>query len=99
MPVCSVCKETKEDKHKWKIREHAADNALLREFIVCEACAFSIARKVLVEVPKEIPEPLKLTGSSLLDAVILKPDNTLEFVLSMDLAKARRFVLNSTEEK
>ena len=100
MLVCGICRETKDTKNKWTIHEHAVDNTLLREFKICENCASELITKVLKEMnPEKIQgNQVVLSGTSILDSVILYPDKSLEIILSMDLAKARKLVLESAEK-
>lgn len=100
MSVCGICREIKESKNKWTIHEHSCDSSLLREFKICEGCATDVIRKVLKEMnPEKVQENQTiLSGTSILDTVILYPDNSVEFVLSMDLAKSRKLVLESAEK-
>lgn len=100
MSVCGICKEMKDSKNKWTIHEHSCDSSLLREFKICEDCATNVIKKVLKEIsPEKVQENQTiLSGTSILDSVILHPDNSVEFVLSMDLAKSRKLVLESAEK-
>jgi len=96
MVVCGVCKQTKDSRNKWIIHEHAVDNSLMRDFKICDECASSVIRKILKEQGEEAVQPI-LTKTGLIDSVVLGDDNSLEITLSMDLAKARKLILEQTE--
>jgi hypothetical protein len=97
MIVCGICKETKDTKNKWAIHEHAVDNSLLRDFKICDQCAGVVIRKIIKEEQgAESTHPI-LTKSGLIDNIVLGDDNCLEITLSMDLAKARKLILEKTE--
>ena len=99
MVVCGVCKKTKDTRNKWMIHEHAVDNSLMRDFKICDDCASDVIRKILKEQnpDEELSKPI-LTKSGLVDSISLGEDNCLEITLSMDLAKARKFILEQTED-
>lgn len=103
MVTCGVCKQTKESKNKWVIKEHTVDNAVMRDFRVCDECATTIIRKIIIEMKKEKDEPVEdtivLDRTGLVYSLALDKENFLEITLSMDLAKARKVVLGETEEK
>jgi len=97
MIVCGICKGTKETKNRWVVHEHAVDNSLLRDFKLCDECAAGVIRKILKEEqPGETKSPI-LTKTALIDNITLGEDNCLDITLSMDLAKARKLVLEQTE--
>jgi len=98
MVVCGICKQTKDTKNRWVIHEHAVDNSLLRDFKICDECAANVIRKILKEqnTEGENTAPV-LTKTGLIDSVTLADDNCLEITLSMDLAKARKLILEKTE--
>jgi len=103
MVFCGVCKENREVKNRWMIHEHAVDSSVLRDFKICDECAASVIRKIVAEMnrSKEKSEEIKsivLNRIGLIDSVTLAEDDVLEITLSMDLAKARKIVLNETEE-
>lgn len=103
MVFCGVCKENREVKNRWMIHEHAVDSSVLRDFKICDECAASVIRKIVSEMnrSKEKSEEIKsivLNRIGLIDSVTLAEDDVLEITLSMDLAKARKIVLNETEE-
>ena len=97
MVVCGICKQTKETRNKWVIHEHAVDNSLLRDFKICDECASNVIRKILKEqqTEGEVTQPI-LTKTGLIDSIILGDDNSLEITLSMDLAKARKYIIEQT---
>jgi len=98
MVVCGICKQTKDTKNRWVIHEHAVDNSLLRDFKICDECAGEVVRKILREQqPEGDLSQLILTKTGLVDSVILTDDNCLEITLSMDLAKARKLIIEKTE--
>ena len=103
MMTCGVCKQSKETKNRWVITEHTVDNAVMRDFKVCDECATTLIRKIITEMKKEKDEPVEdtiiLDRSGLVYSLALAQDNLLEITLSMDLAKARKVVLGETEEK
>jgi len=98
MVVCGICKQTKNTKNKWVIHEHAVDNSLLRDFKICDECASDVIRKILKEQEPggDVTQPI-LTKTGFIDSIVLTEDNCLEITLSMDLAKARKFILDQTE--
>jgi hypothetical protein len=99
MVVCGVCKKTKDTRNKWVIHEHAVDNSLMRDFKMCDECASDVIRRILKEQnPEEELTRLVLTKSGLVDSITLGEDNCLEITLSMDLAKARKMILDQTED-
>lgn len=102
MVMCGVCKENKDAKNRWIIHEHAVDNSILREFKLCDNCATSMIRKIMSEMKRKKEEPVEstivLNRTGLIDSVVLGEDNVLEITLSMDLAKARKVVLDETDE-
>lgn len=100
MVVCGICKESKDSKNRWVIQEHTMDNSVMREFNLCDGCATSVLRKVILEPPKgngEAPQNIILTRSELVDDITLLGDGTLEIKMNMDLAKARKAVLDGAE--
>ncbi len=98
MVVCGICKQTKDTKNRWVIHEHAIDNSLLRDFKICDQCAGEVVRKILKEQqPESDLSQLVLTKTGLVDSVTLTEDNCLEITLSMDLAKARKLIMDKTE--
>jgi protein-arginine kinase activator protein McsA len=98
MVVCGICKQTKDTKNRWVIHEHAVDNSLLRDFKICDQCATEVVRKILKEQqPESDLSQLVLTKTGLVDSVTLAEDNCLEITLSMDLAKARKLIMEKTE--
>jgi hypothetical protein len=98
MVVCGICKQTKDTRNKWIIHEHAVDNSLLRDFKICDECAAEVVRKILKEQQPDgdVKQPV-LTKTGLVDSVVLTEDNCLEITLSMDLAKARKLIMEKTE--
>jgi hypothetical protein len=100
MVTCGICKNIKEVKNKWIVREHSVGNEIMREFRLCDGCATSLIRKFadkLDNVQKE-GEKVILTHNTLIHGFALTEDNELEIVLPMDLAKARKIVLEETGE-
>lgn len=87
--------------NKWVIQEHAADNSLMRTFNVCDDCGAELIRNVLKQMSRDgsVPEKINLGKTGLVNSVHLNEDNVLEVVLSMDLAKARKLVLDKTERR
>ena len=101
MVLCGVCKEKSKPKNRWVIQEHAVDNSILRNFKVCDVCASSLVRKIVAEMntkDKTAPDVIDLTKTGLVDTIQLSEDNMLEITLSMDLAKARKVVLDLTDD-
>ena len=101
MVLCGVCKKSSNPKNKWVIQEHAVDNSILRSFKVCDGCAISLVRKIVTEMntkDKVAPEVIDLTKTGLVNSIRLGKDSCLEIVLSMDLAKARKAVLDLTDD-
>lgn len=96
MVFCGVCKENRDTRNKWIIREHKVDGSTLRDFKICDTCAAFIVRKLVHELdPEQAKNPqLILTRSGLIDSLVLNQDNDLEITLSMDLAKARKMILD-----
>ena len=96
MVFCGVCKENKDTRNRWIIREHKVDGSTLRNFKICDACAGSLVRRIVHELdPEQAKNPqLVLTRSGLIDSIVLDEDNELEITLSMDLAKARKIILD-----
>lgn len=102
MVLCGVCKENKETKNRWIIREHTVDSSVLRDFKVCDDCAASVIRRIVAEMQRDKDESeeiknIVLNRIGLIDSVTLAEDNILEITLSMDLAKARKVVLDEIE--
>ncbi len=99
MPICGICKQNKKIKNRWVIQEHAVDNSLMRTFKVCDDCGAELIRNVLSQMSRDgsVPEKIDLNKTGLVNSVHLGPDNVLEVTLSMDLAKARKLVLDKTE--
>ncbi|MEM0372804.1 MAG: hypothetical protein QXO69_03145 [archaeon] len=101
MVLCGVCKKEVEPKNRWLIEETAVDNSILRKFKVCDGCATSLVRKIVAEMNTrdgKAPDQIDLTKTGLIKSIELASDNVLEFTISMDLAKARKVVLDTTEE-
>ena len=101
MVLCGVCKAKSKPKNRWVIQEHAVDNSILRNFKVCDGCASSLVRKIVAEMntkDKTAPDVIDLTRTGLVDSIQLGKDSILEITLSMDLAKARKVVLDLTDE-
>ncbi len=99
MVLCSICKKEKTSKNNWIIQEHAVDNSILRQFKVCDDCASSLIKKIYLEMnprQKEI-DKIDLTKTGLVDSISITKEGHLEVILSMDLAKARRIVLEETK--
>ncbi len=75
----------------------------MREFKTCDDCGTKLIRNIITEMRKEKDEPIEevidLGKTGLVKSINLAGDNNLDIVLSMDLAKARKVVLNETEEK
>lgn len=101
MALCGVCKGNIKEKNRWTIEEMAVDNSLLRTFKVCDDCATSLVRKIVAEMNTKdgiAPDQIELTKTGLIKNIALAQDNCLEFTISMDLAKARKIVLDSTDD-
>lgn len=101
MVLCGVCKKEVESKNRWVIEEMAVDNSILRKFKVCDTCATALVRKIVAEMNTrdgKAPDQIDLTKTGLIKSIELTSDNSLEFTISMDLAKARKVVLDTTEE-
>jgi len=96
MVFCGVCKQNKDNKNKWIIREHKVEGSTLRDFKICDTCAAFIIRKLVHELDPEQAKSseIVLTRSGILDSIVLDGNNDLEVTLSMDLAKARKLVLD-----
>lgn len=76
------------------------DNSVMRELNLCDGCATSVLRKVILEPaksPEEVPQNIILTRSELVDDITLLGDGTLEIKMNMDLSKARKAVLDGAE--
>jgi hypothetical protein len=100
MVLCSICKQNKETRNRWVIHEHGSDKGLIREFKVCDGCAASVVKKVLEEMKTDSDSgQLNLMRSGILDTIALSEDNSLEITLSMDLAKARKVILEQGVEE
>ena len=97
MVVCGICKQTKDTKNRWVIHEHAVDNSLLRDFKICDECAAIVIRKLKEPNTEGENTAPVLTKTGLIDSIILADDNCLEITLSMDLAKARKLIIEKTE--
>ena len=99
MTICGICKQNKKINNRWVIQEHAVDNSLMRKFKVCDDCGAELIRNVLKQMSRDgsVPEKINLSKTGLVEAVHLGEDNVLEVTLSMDLAKARKLVLDRTE--
>ena len=100
MVLCGVCKGNITPKNRWLIEETAVDNSLLRKFSVCDGCATSLVRKIVSEMNTRdgiAPDHIDLTKTGLIKSIDLAKDDCLEFTISMDLAKARKIVMDCTE--
>lgn len=99
MAFCGICKEKKREKNKWIIQEHAVDNSVMRSFKLCDGCGGEIVRNVLKQMARNgiIPERIDLGKTGLVESIFLGQDNSLEVTLSMDLAKARKMVLDRVD--
>jgi len=100
MMTCGICKNVKDTKNKWIVREHSVSNEVMREFKLCDGCATSLVRKLsnkLNGTQKE-GEKVILTHNTLIHGLALTEDDDLEIILPMDLAKARKLVLEETGE-
>jgi hypothetical protein len=79
------------------------DNTAMREFRTCDDCGTNLIRNIIAEMKKEKDEPvedtIELGKTGLIKSINLAADNNIEIILSMDLAKARKVVLNETEDK
>lgn len=98
MVVCGICKQNKETKNRWVVHEHAVDDSLLRDFKACDECAGNIIRKLVLETSPDAKQ-FSVTTTGLVSSIFLNEDNSLEITLSMDLAKARKLILEQTEGK
>jgi len=101
MVTCGVCKVNRSVKNRWVVREHTVDNEVMREFKLCDGCATSLIRKLsnkLDGIQME-GEKVLLTHSNLIHSLALNEQDELEIVLPMDLAKARKLVLEETDER
>ncbi|MBS3060014.1 MAG: hypothetical protein J4432_00715 [DPANN group archaeon] len=100
MVFCGVCKETKEVKNRWNINEHSADNNIMRNFKVCDGCAVSLVKRLSEEERDDsAPDKINMVRSSLIKEFYLAEDGNLELTISMDLAKARKLILEETNTK
>jgi len=99
MTICAICKQNKRITNRWVIQEHAVDNSIMRNFKVCDDCGAELIRSVLRQMSRDgtVPEKINLSQTGLVNSVHLGQDNVLEITLSMDLAKARKLVLDKTE--
>ncbi|RLG20646.1 hypothetical protein DRN74_04975 [Candidatus Micrarchaeota archaeon] len=96
MVMCSICKKNKETKVNWIIEEHSVDNSVLHSFRVCDDCAAKLIRKIVSEMKLPVSsDNLILNYTGLIGDITLNDNNELEVKLLMDLAKARKIVLNS----
>jgi len=101
MVTCGICKENKEVKNRWIAQEHSVSNEIMREFRLCDGCAVSLVRKLsnkLDDIQKD-GEKIILTHNTLIHSLVLNENDELELVIPMDLAKARKLVLEETGER
>ena len=101
MMLCGVCKKDMAPKNRWFVEEKAIDNSILRKFKVCDGCGTELVRKITAEMntrDKTAPDQIDLTKTGLIRSIELAQDNCLEFTISMDLAKARKVILDRTEQ-
>lgn len=101
MVFCGICKENRETRNRWIVHEHAVDNSLLRDFRICDTCASFVIKKVLEEMKTNSTEATDtdLIRSGLIGKIALAEDSGLEITLKMDLAKARKTILDHTDLK
>ncbi|MBI4214436.1 hypothetical protein HY546_00420 [archaeon] len=94
MVFCGLCKQNRDVRCRWTIKEHAVDNSLLKDFRVCDGCATSLVRKVFRELnPQEAAnDSIIMSRAGIIDSIILNKDDELEVTISMDVAKARKVV-------
>ncbi len=97
--LCSICKKERKPFNEWIIQEHAMDNSLMREFKVCDECGASLVRKIVSEMnPKaEINGEIELMRTGVVDHVFLLKKGNFRIFITMDLAKARKIVLDATD--
>lgn len=98
MVFCGVCKQNKETKNRWTIREHAADNSILKDFKICDSCAAMLLRKIIKNLEPDTGPTISLTRTGLIDSIVLSESDELEITLAMDLAKARKVIEESMEQ-
>ena len=98
MVLCSVCKETKENRVNWVIHEHSVNNQVLHSFKICDPCAAKLIREIVKEMKLPMTEdPLILNYTGLIGDLTLSAENELEVILLMDLAKARKAVMDCVD--
>lgn len=99
MAVCGICKKNRKPVNRWTIQEKAVDNSILRDFKLCDTCGGDLVRRVLMGMSRDntLPDNIHLHKSGLVNSIVLGEDNVLEVTLSMDLAKARKIVLDNLE--
>ena len=98
MVFCGVCKQECEAKNNWVIQEHSVDNSLIHNFRVCDSCAASLIRRIVREMKLPVSdENVVLNHTGIIGNVVLNSKDELEITLLMDLAKARKVVLENVE--
>ena len=98
MVFCGVCKQNCELKNNWVVQERSVDNSLLHKFKVCDSCAASLVRKIVSEMKLPVSdEGVVLNHTGIIGNVVLNDDDGLEITLLMDLAKARKVVLENVD--
>ncbi|MBN3036969.1 MAG: hypothetical protein JW834_00820 [Candidatus Diapherotrites archaeon] len=102
MVFCGLCKEAKEPRYHWMIQEIGA-NSRMGKFRVCDDCASELLRDMLRKVHgirdgQELPSPISLSKTGIIEEMVLRDDNSLEITVSIDIGKARRIVERSQEE-
>ena len=95
MVLCSVCKDNKENKVSWVVQEHSVDNSILHSFKICDYCAGKLLRQIATDMKLPVStDNMLLNYTGLVGDMTLNVDNQLEVILLMDLAKARKAVLD-----
>jgi len=97
--LCSICKKNKKPLNEWVIQEHAMDNSLMREFKVCDECGIALVRKIIKEINPKADEEgdINLMRTGIIDRIMLLKKGNFRIVIKMDLAKARKIVLDATD--
>lgn len=98
MVLCSVCKNTKDPKVNWTIQEHSVDNSVLHSFKICDECAGKLLRQIATDMKLPVStDEMLLNYTGLIGDITLNAENNLEVILQMDLAKARKAVMDKID--
>jgi hypothetical protein len=103
MVFCSLCKNNKASLYNWQISDHGAEGQV-NKYRICDDCANLLLKELTrgvmgIREGHEMPNPLVLSKTGVLDEILLHEDSSLEIVIDLDICKARRMMPKEIVEK